>query len=361
MQISGTSQWAFGRMRASLYSLSFLIFFDFFCIADITMYETLLRPYEVHVALPPLRPVSAIAADLRKAAAVREQKRLQQIANAQAKRAQNPTLGGKKRKRGAQQQTNAAAQSSGGESKNECSGVSANMETSDLMRVGESEGEGLEAKKLRTEDGNGEDGHGVEARLASASVSNPDPAAAFITTIAAPENLSAATGGFAHPGVEQAQTKAQQSSSSQRLAHGSLSPAAVTVVPEPPQALKDDVHAHVADVNANANVADDTGKDSTAADQLNIDPDVDESEPEAASTKLIVSKMVHDVRGHTSYLTFAVLLPTGLSHRTSSGTGIDTGTGTSEPVSSREDGGGNGAVTGSSTTDLPPSAASPAG
>ena len=52
-------------------------------LAEITMYETLLRPHQVD-AVPPLVSVAAVGAQLKKAEARREEKRLRQIAQARA-------------------------------------------------------------------------------------------------------------------------------------------------------------------------------------------------------------------------------------------------------------------------------------
>ena len=51
--------------------------------AEITMYETLLRPHQVD-AVPPLVSVATVGAQLKKAEARREEKRLRQIAQARA-------------------------------------------------------------------------------------------------------------------------------------------------------------------------------------------------------------------------------------------------------------------------------------
>ncbi|KAI8994158.1 tRNA methyltransferase complex GCD14 subunit-domain-containing protein [Trametes punicea] len=53
---------------------------------EITMYETLLRPHQVDAA-PPLEPIGAVSARLKRAEARREEKRLRQIANARLGRA----------------------------------------------------------------------------------------------------------------------------------------------------------------------------------------------------------------------------------------------------------------------------------
>lgn len=79
-----------------------LTFVSRYVCLDITMYETLLRPHEVH-APPPLRAVAEVAADLKQAAVIREQKRLLQIAASDARRAQLAAAGmgggGKKRQK----------------------------------------------------------------------------------------------------------------------------------------------------------------------------------------------------------------------------------------------------------------------
>ena len=104
------------------------------------MYETLLRPHEVHTP-PPLRSVAEVAADLKQAALIREQKRLQQIAASDARRAQLAASGNvpaKKRKR---------CVIAPGQSERE-SGASA---LNDMTTAGE-----LESKKPRREEGHGD-------------------------------------------------------------------------------------------------------------------------------------------------------------------------------------------------------------
>lgn len=68
------------------------------CDAEITMYETLVRPHQVD-AVPALSPISEISTKLKKAEQRREEKRLRQIANSRAAR-QSAFEG--KRKRDAQ-------------------------------------------------------------------------------------------------------------------------------------------------------------------------------------------------------------------------------------------------------------------
>lgn len=237
-------------------------------LSDITMYETLLRPHEVHTP-PPLRSVAEVAADLKQAALIREQKRLQQIAASDARRAQlaaSGNLPAKKRKRGA-----VAPEQTERES-----GASA---LNEMTTAGE-----LESKKPRREEGHGD----VPAAAsldpdAESSALNENSTAPLHKTAAQPPTLSTAlnvatsTSAPSEPEPE----PADMDQAKEDL---------IAIIPEPPQELSLSV--------------DEKGEKASVAVSSSI------VEASAAPSKMMpVAKVLNEVRGHTSYLTFAALLP----------------------------------------------------
>lgn len=201
------------------------------------MYETLLRPHEVHT-IPSLRSIREVSDKLKESEKRREAKRLIQVAASQTRREK----GGKKRKRGGQ----------GTE------GLVGDVEVSDEAGVAtssvlDSSGPGeasSDAKKLR-----------IEVAANQADRTTPSRTGIANAPIAAVDVPSVNTG------VEG--TTSQMEVDETQKEDVALGMREVVVIPEPPS--------------------------SPAAPRQ---PDT-----------VVVSKVVQEVRGHTSYLTFAVLLP----------------------------------------------------
>lgn len=220
--------------------------------SDITMYETLLRPHEVNT-LPALRSVNEISNKLKKAQATREEKRLKQIAASQAKREMTTS---KRRKRWPQDKSALSK---------EVENVKEKDDLGDAV-LEQKEGDGGRecAKKLRMD---GETADGIApflwTKLVPAPIASSSPGAGALPLLT--ENTAA--------DEDMVSTSAPMSEM-----EAELRPAATTaaiVVPEPSSPL----------------------------------PDIS-AEPE----KMVVSKVNYEVRGHTSYLTFARLLPTIIPH-----------------------------------------------
>ncbi|THH11158.1 hypothetical protein EW145_g850 [Phellinidium pouzarii] len=202
----------------------------------ITMYETLIRPHEVH-ALPTLRPISEASAKLKQSEVRRENKRLKQIAASQAKREK----GGKKRKR--DPQVNEGATQQGDDN-------GSHAEIGDPRDQLDAEDSHTGTKKVRTE---GEEP--VDDGSVAQSDFIRDPAASSTTT--------------SEQAVLNSNTLSQVSEESVALCIS-------TETQEPPAS-----------------------------------PVLSSGEP----SKMVVSRIPNEVRGHTSYLTFAVLLPTVFHHK----------------------------------------------
>ncbi|KAI5119045.1 hypothetical protein M0805_005911 [Coniferiporia weirii] len=206
---------------------------------DITMYETLLRPHEVHT-LPALRPISEVGEKLRQSEARREDKRLKQIATSQAKREK----GGKKRKRGPQVNEDMMEQED-----QERDAVKPELQDQFIA-----EDSRAETKKLRTEGEEPVDGERVDQSIADTDRDSAAPPMSALEEEVPDTNPSLGA---------------------------SEEPAAWSVLTEA-------VAVH---------------------ELVSASPTPSFSEPQ----KMVISRVANEVRGHTSYLTFAVLLPTALS------------------------------------------------
>lgn len=209
---------------------------------DISMYETLLRPHEVH-SVPALQPISDVSNRLKRQEERREDKRLKQIADSQAKKER---FDNKKRKRSLHEPE---------ESKEEGGEVEVEVEvgsTNDVQEPTDASEFGIEAKKLRT----GDDGLNRNSMISPATT---------------------------HDGLK---AEAEQDSTVTR--------------PFPPST---DNHLSMADKHEE--------KDELTESVVVQEPPADPHTPLPLNPeKMVVSRVINDVRGHTSYLTFAVLLPT---------------------------------------------------
>lgn len=207
---------------------------------EVTMYETLLRPHEVHT-VPSLRPIQEVSDKLKKSEKRREEKRLAQVAASLSRKEH----GGKKRKRNVQGTEGASG------------------ETEMLEETGFTSGDALDppgteearsdAKKPRTEGAN-QDHRNTPSGTGDGNAPIIDGDAPFLECIAREADNQV--------GSPEEQNK--------NLHYEREEP---VVIPEPPPSI--------------------------AAS----------TEPET----MVVSKVVQEVRGHTSYLTFAVLLPNVMS------------------------------------------------
>lgn len=204
------------------------------------MYETLLRPHEVHT-VPSLTPIGEVSKKLKQQEMKREHKRLQQIASTQRRR---EIQSEKKRKRSLRETE---------ESKEPFGQLEA--ESKQPAARGEP---GTGTKKLRT-------GEEIEENFSSSLrlANNGIPPVAGITEDSTAPPCTTSTGAGDHSEMAEDPERAENSTERE----------VVTIQEPPPNTL----------------------------DSLEHD-----------LSKMNVSRVINEVRGHTSYLTFAVLLPSVL-------------------------------------------------
>ncbi|KAL5501486.1 TRM61 [Sanghuangporus vaninii] len=205
--------------------------------SDITMYETLLRPHEVHT-VPNMTPIGEVSKKLKQQETKREHKRRQQIAASQRKKETQPE---KKRKR-------IFRESEGSKEKRGVAEVTGERSPVDTAEPG------TETKKLRM----GEEEFEEDFSSSLRSINNSGLSVAGITDDSVALPCTTAAGDHS----EMAEDAVPVVNSTEREA---------VIVQEP----------------------------------LSDSPDSLASEP----SKMAVSRVINEVRGHTSYLTFAILLP----------------------------------------------------
>lgn len=249
-------------------------------LLEVTMYETLLRPHEVHT-VPSLRPIQDVSDKLKKSEKRREEKRLAQVAASLSRKEH----GGKKRKRDVQ----------GTEGTPEDTEMleETGLPSSNALDPSGTEEARSDAKKPRTE-GEIQDHRTTPSGTGDANTPIIDSAAPPLECIAREADNQV--------GSPEEQNKNLHYEREEPL-----------VIPEPPPSI--------------------------AAS----------TEPET----MVVSKVVQEVRGHTSYLTFAVLLPSVVSFDNPNVV-IDAGSAKKISLDQKEVGHGADAISADSLpTDLP--------